>query len=1581
MLRLDSIGGDELSLNETTEATAPSSSSSDVRLAALDSGSGYFAPAESDVVTAIVPDADATEIQLHDSAFMLRADYTPSGADLLIEGADGVTVIIQGYYDLTTPPDLVAPNGNRLEADLVAKLAGPRAPGEFAQSGDQSGDPALGAAPIGEIKTLTGSVQVQRTDGTTETVAIGDPVFQNDVIMTGADAAVGVVFADGTVFNLESETRMVLDELVYVPDGGDGNSLLVSLIEGAFSFVSGQVTPEGDMQMRTPVATLGIRGTWGGVSFAAVTTLLSIFNFADPATGEVHEIALYGDGGELIGASSDVETVMQYLGDLGIFNETALTPELAAFAQRLLSALQQVVTAAGADGPQDTGADPQGDLTRPFDSPNSDPINDGGPDNDEGGTGDEEGDEEQDGAGLQGGLPPFVTAINAPNTDEDVTVVSEDITSVTINLLEGQFDPEGLALTIGAPNVVVTDVRTAPPNLEVQFTPGGFNEFFAQFDPNYFDYLAIGEQAVIVIAYNVIDNDGFAIPNTATIVVEGRNDVPVIVSTEFGGDGEEPETAIQNPPAPFDDLTAAGTIAFTDVDLSDNGHVGAIEGVEITGGSAGAFDVVNDPTLLSLLSLVTTAPTNTGTAGTVDWSFLAAESLFDYLQGSGANVELTYTISVTDEHGASTETTVVITIDGANDAPVFASGDTGAVADIAETAAGGDPAGSAGTLTATGILNFTDIDVADTGHSSDVLSVEITGGTAGPYATVDDATLLALLGTVTTPPTVSATDGTTAWNFSADETVFDYLADGESAELTFTVQIADPSGATDETTVVVTVAGANDGPFVTSAAQGATLTETAGTTGSATPLTADGLITFTDVDLSESGHTASVAAVATAGTVAGLPDAATLAGFFTLDPVSSAAGTANGSVGWHFSAPDGAFDYLPAGDIVTLTLTVTIEDGSGAQDSQDIDIQITGTNDAPVATPITDTYVDGDVPVGVDLLTAAGAFDPDLGDGIAVDPASLPASVTTDDGRVLVLGTHFTVIGNVATLTDAGVAAFADLGVGETDSGVLNYSVTDGDIATPNTLTLTIIGTNDAIIVTPGTPATTDEGVAVNFLNQFDVDDIDSDSVSVTLEAGKGTINLASLTGVTVTSGANGTAMLTIVGLLAAVKAALADVTYTPGAGETGADLITVTADDQDGSVVTALTDIFILEAGGPTPIVGTEGPDVLGGTAGSDLIIGLGDDDEISGLAGDDEISAGSGNDDASGGDGNDTVAGDEGEDFLQGNAGDDVLIGGGGEDFLMPGAGNDTVHGGEVGVANDGVRDFVSYRYGIDQGLISNLIVDLEAGTATFDHDGQSFTDTLVGIERAMGTSGADTLIGSSTAAFNHLRGREGDDNITTSGPSNYIVGGEGNDVFTLGTGFDMFGYDTEENDAVREGVTPQGITIDLGAGTATDVFGDTDTFTANGPGEIGGDGVEGTSLADTISGGSGDNLLVGNGGNDTLTGEAGADKFRYDFDVGAPGIDLITDFTLSEGDVIELRNFFEGTPPAAVDDTNKNDFVRGVRDGADINVEVDRDGAGTDFGFEQIATLSDHAGLADQINVVFEDTGSTVNVTVPT
>src|SRR6202011_1870811 len=115
------------------------------------------------------------------------------------------------------------------------------------------------AKVIGHVTKLTGTASAIR-NGVSIILNNGDDVQKGDVVQSGSNSTLGITFIDGTVFGLSSNAKMVLNEMVYDPNGSS-NSSLISLVAGTISFVAGETAKHGDMKVDTPVATMGIRGT------------------------------------------------------------------------------------------------------------------------------------------------------------------------------------------------------------------------------------------------------------------------------------------------------------------------------------------------------------------------------------------------------------------------------------------------------------------------------------------------------------------------------------------------------------------------------------------------------------------------------------------------------------------------------------------------------------------------------------------------------------------------------------------------------------------------------------------------------------------------------------------------------------------------------------------------------------------------------------------------------------------------------------------------------------------------------------------------------------------------------------------------------------------------------------------------------------------------------------------------------------------------------------------------------------------------------------------------------------------------
>ena len=89
---------------------------------------------------------------------------------------------------------------------------------------------------------------------------LDDPIYLGDVIQTRAGSTAGIVFGDGTSFNVSENARMEINEFVYDPKSSS-NSTLFNLTRGTFTFLAGKAAKTGNMRVETPVGTMGIRGT------------------------------------------------------------------------------------------------------------------------------------------------------------------------------------------------------------------------------------------------------------------------------------------------------------------------------------------------------------------------------------------------------------------------------------------------------------------------------------------------------------------------------------------------------------------------------------------------------------------------------------------------------------------------------------------------------------------------------------------------------------------------------------------------------------------------------------------------------------------------------------------------------------------------------------------------------------------------------------------------------------------------------------------------------------------------------------------------------------------------------------------------------------------------------------------------------------------------------------------------------------------------------------------------------------------------------------------------------------------------
>jgi hypothetical protein len=122
------------------------------------------------------------------------------------------------------------------------------------------------AAP-GTVTQLSGTLAVQRADGSIRLLSQKSDVGQGDTLTTQSDSFAQVKFADGGLVTMKPNTRLKLDNFNYDEQQPDKDSMAYSLLKGGLRFVSGLIGKRGNKdayRLQTATATIGIRGTAGG---------------------------------------------------------------------------------------------------------------------------------------------------------------------------------------------------------------------------------------------------------------------------------------------------------------------------------------------------------------------------------------------------------------------------------------------------------------------------------------------------------------------------------------------------------------------------------------------------------------------------------------------------------------------------------------------------------------------------------------------------------------------------------------------------------------------------------------------------------------------------------------------------------------------------------------------------------------------------------------------------------------------------------------------------------------------------------------------------------------------------------------------------------------------------------------------------------------------------------------------------------------------------------------------------------------------------------------------------------------------
>ena len=121
--------------------------------------------------------------------------------------------------------------------------------------------PKAGAEP-----TEVGTTAATNTDTTgtppglaSRSLFIGTNVFFEERIETSKSGQAQLLFLDESALTIAANSDVVLDKFIYDPKTSKGE-LALSLGAGLFRFVGGRISKTSGVTIKTPVATIGIRG-------------------------------------------------------------------------------------------------------------------------------------------------------------------------------------------------------------------------------------------------------------------------------------------------------------------------------------------------------------------------------------------------------------------------------------------------------------------------------------------------------------------------------------------------------------------------------------------------------------------------------------------------------------------------------------------------------------------------------------------------------------------------------------------------------------------------------------------------------------------------------------------------------------------------------------------------------------------------------------------------------------------------------------------------------------------------------------------------------------------------------------------------------------------------------------------------------------------------------------------------------------------------------------------------------------------------------------------------------------------------
>lgn len=165
---------------------------------------------------------------------------------------------------------------------------------------------AASLANSGSVSQLSGTLSVQKPDGSVRILSQKSEIKSGDTINTQKDSYAQIKFSDGGTITLKPNTSIKIEQFQFSQEEPQKDSFIFGLVKGGLRAVTGLVGKRGNQdafRMATATATIGIRGTSYGADDCLTTPC------AKPNAGENIEAGVYVSvtDGEIVATNNSGE--------------------------------------------------------------------------------------------------------------------------------------------------------------------------------------------------------------------------------------------------------------------------------------------------------------------------------------------------------------------------------------------------------------------------------------------------------------------------------------------------------------------------------------------------------------------------------------------------------------------------------------------------------------------------------------------------------------------------------------------------------------------------------------------------------------------------------------------------------------------------------------------------------------------------------------------------------------------------------------------------------------------------------------------------------------------------------------------------------------------------------------------------------------------------------------------------------------------------------------------------------------------------------------------------------------------------